>query len=67
MIERSQSAYRAICGIVSLAKKYPHEIVNQACRKVWKRVFSIITLSKKRRKRFWFRNELSRNSIHSGE
>lgn len=32
MIERSQSAYRAICGIISLGRKYPHEIVNQACR-----------------------------------
>ena len=32
MIERSQSAYRAICGVVSLIKKYSPDIVNQACR-----------------------------------
>jgi len=30
--ERSQVACRAIAGVVSLARKYPYEIINQACR-----------------------------------
>jgi len=32
VIERSQQSYRAIAGVVNLARRYPYEIVNQACR-----------------------------------
>jgi len=32
VIERSQQSYRAIAGVVNLSRRYPYEIVNQACR-----------------------------------
>lgn len=31
--ERQQRAYRSIKGVVSLAKAYPHAVINQACSK----------------------------------